>query len=104
MARPALLLPASLPLPDVLDRLRAAGDELACVVDEYGGLAGVITMEDVAEELVGEIGDEHDARPVPEPQAGDGGWTCPDRCWSTRWNGSCSGTCRAAATRRSAAW
>jgi CBS domain containing-hemolysin-like protein len=74
VARPALLLPASLPLPDVLDGLRAAGDALACVVDEYGGLAGVITMEDVAEELVGEIGDEHDARPVLEPLAGDGGW------------------------------
>lgn len=77
VARPALLLPASLPLPDVLDGLRAAGDALACVVDEYGGLAGVITMEDVAEELVGEIGDEHDTRPVPEPLAGDGGWIVP---------------------------
>ena len=55
----------SLPLPEVLDRLRTAGDELACVVDEYGGLAGVITMEDVAEELVGEIGDEHDATGCP---------------------------------------
>jgi CBS domain containing-hemolysin-like protein len=77
VARPALLLPASLPLPDVLDGLRAAGDALACVVDEYGGLAGVITMEDVAEELVGEIGDEHDARPIPEPLAGDGGWILP---------------------------
>jgi CBS domain containing-hemolysin-like protein len=77
VARPALLLPASLPLPDVLDGLRAAGDALACVVDEYGGLAGVITMEDVAEELVGEIGDEHDARPVLEPLAGDGGWIVP---------------------------
>jgi CBS domain containing-hemolysin-like protein len=61
----------------VLDGLRAAGDALACVVDEYGGLAGVITMEDVAEELVGEIGDEHDARPVLEPLAGDGGWIVP---------------------------
>jgi len=77
VARTPILLPATLPLPEVLDRLRAAGDELACVVDEYGGLAGVITMEDVAEELVGEIGDEHDAAAVPEPQAGDGGWTVP---------------------------
>jgi CBS domain containing-hemolysin-like protein len=77
VARPALLLPASLPLPDVLDGLRAAGDALACVVDEYGGLAGVITMEDVAEELVGEIGDEHDTRSVPEPLVGDGGWIVP---------------------------
>jgi CBS domain containing-hemolysin-like protein len=74
VARPALLLPESLPLPEVLDRLRAAGDALACVVDEYGGLAGVITIEDVAEELVGEIGDEHDAAAAPEPLRRDGGW------------------------------
>jgi CBS domain containing-hemolysin-like protein len=76
-ARPAVLLPESLPLPEVLDRLRAAGDALACVVDEYGGLAGVITVEDVAEELVGEIGDEHDAAAAPEPQLRDGGWLVP---------------------------
>lgn len=77
VARPAVLLPESLPLPEVLDELRAAGDELACVVDEYGGLAGVITMEDVAEELVGEIGDEHDAAGEPEPLRRADGWTVP---------------------------
>ena len=77
VARSAILLPESLPLPEVLDRLRAAGDALACVVDEYGGLAGVITIEDVAEELVGEIGDEHDAAAAPEPQLRDGGWVVP---------------------------
>ncbi|MDT0331855.1 hemolysin family protein [Nocardiopsis lambiniae] len=59
VARPTVMVPASLPLPGVLDQLREANEEFACVVDEYGGLAGVITTEDLAEELVGEIADEH---------------------------------------------
>ena len=50
---PPLLVPATLPLPAVLDRLRAGHRQLACVVDEYGGFAGIITLEDIAEELVG---------------------------------------------------
>lgn len=74
-ARRPVLVPASLPLPAVLTALREADDEFACVVDEYGGLAGVITMEDIAEELVGEITDEHDAVGVDRPRIGDGGWT-----------------------------
>ncbi|WP_017611573.1 hemolysin family protein [Nocardiopsis salina] len=59
VARETVMVPASLPLPSVLAHLREAEDEFACVVDEYGGLAGVVTTEDLAEELVGEIADEH---------------------------------------------
>jgi CBS domain containing-hemolysin-like protein len=71
-----VLVPDSLPLPAVLAALREADDEFACVVDEYGGLAGVITMEDIAEELVGEITDEHDAAGVDDTRDPvDGGWT-----------------------------
>lgn len=77
VAVPPLLLPAALPLPAVLDRLRRDHRQLACVVDEYGGLAGIITLEDVAEELVGPISDEADQ---PEPVASrqrDGSWLVP---------------------------
>jgi CBS domain containing-hemolysin-like protein len=59
--KPAVRLPASLPLPQVLAQLRTAGDEIGLVIDEYGGFAGIVTVEDIAEELVGEIADEHDA-------------------------------------------
>ncbi|MGQ0481171.1 MAG: hemolysin family protein [Pseudonocardia sp.] len=78
LARAALFVPDTLPLSAVLEQLRAAGEELACVLDEYGGLAGVITMEDIAEELVGEITDEHDPGGADlDPTAGAGGWTVP---------------------------
>jgi len=60
LCRPAVIVPITLPLPQVLSALDAAGDEMALVIDEYGGFAGVVTVEDLAEELVGEIADEHD--------------------------------------------
>lgn len=60
LARPALLVPETLALHSVIARMREAGEEFACVVDEYGGLAGILTFEDVAEELVGRITDEND--------------------------------------------
>ena len=78
LARPALFVPDSLRLPQVLDRLRDAGEEFACVTDEYGGLAGIITSEDIAEELVGEITDEHDPQGAEvEPGPGPDSWTVP---------------------------
>jgi CBS domain containing-hemolysin-like protein len=77
VARPPVLVPVSLPLPSVLHQLRDAGEELACVVDEYGGLAGVITTEDIGEELVGEITDEHDPAGRDVLRVGDGEWTVP---------------------------
>jgi CBS domain containing-hemolysin-like protein len=73
-----VMVPASLPLASVLDQLRASGDEFACVVDEYGGLAGVVTAEDIAEELVGEITDEHDPQDTDRVRPGEeGGWLVP---------------------------
>ena len=57
---PSPAVPESLPLEDLLATLRAQGRQLAVVIDEYGGTAGIVTLEDVLEELVGEIDDEHD--------------------------------------------
>jgi CBS domain containing-hemolysin-like protein len=76
---PPLFVPASLRLPAVLERLRADHRQLACVVDEYGGFAGIITLEDIAEELVGPIRDEDDL-PEPAPvRQDDGSWVVPAR-------------------------
>lgn len=58
--RPATVIPTLMLLPDALEHLVASTDQLACVIDEYGGFAGVLTIEDLAMEIVGEITDEHD--------------------------------------------
>jgi CBS domain containing-hemolysin-like protein len=60
IARPATLVPDSMPLGQLLERLRQGQGQLAVVLDEYGGTAGVVTLEDLVEELVGEVRDEHD--------------------------------------------
>jgi CBS domain containing-hemolysin-like protein len=78
LATDPVALPESCTLPVVLDRLKAAHRQMAVVVDEFGSFAGIITLEDVAEELVGEIRDEDD---LPEPvieRDGDG-WLVPGR-------------------------
>ncbi|WP_400994962.1 hemolysin family protein [Agromyces sp. GXQ0307] len=73
--RPPLVVPTLMPLPDALEQLTGTRNELACVIDEYGGFSGVVTIEDLAEELVGEIADEHDAAPVAAAELdADGVW------------------------------
>lgn len=58
--RPILFVPPSMRLPDLLMKMRATRLHLAVVVDEYGGTDGLVTIEDLVEQIVGDIEDEHD--------------------------------------------
>lgn len=71
LMRDPLVVPALMPLPEALAELTSEREHLACVIDEYGGFAGVLTIEDLAEEVVGEITDEHDDVPAPGMVAED---------------------------------
>lgn len=78
LARPAVIVPETLPLLGVVAELSAADEEMALVIDEYGDLAGMVTIEDMAEELVGEIADEHDRGDEGELVEQEGGrWVIP---------------------------
>ena len=66
LIRPAPIVPETMPVSPVLEMMRSTGVHIALVVDEHGGISGLVTLEDIAEELVGEIRDEHDIREVME--------------------------------------
>ncbi|UGQ09063.1 hemolysin family protein [Yinghuangia sp. ASG 101] len=72
IAAEPVLVPETLPVDDLLDRLRGEWT-MAVVIDEYGGTAGVVTLEDIVEEVVGAVRDEHDREEVPEVVAVDSG-------------------------------
>ena len=74
MVKP-IVVPDSLRLDPLLGLLRKDGFQMAVVLDEYGGAAGIVTLEDVVEEIVGDISDEHDDRGQDAGQLRDGSWS-----------------------------
>jgi CBS domain containing-hemolysin-like protein len=69
--RPATFVPDSKPADDLLKEMQRSRSHMAIVVDEYGGTAGVVTIEDILEEIVGEITDEYDTQEIPPVQTVD---------------------------------
>jgi CBS domain containing-hemolysin-like protein len=71
--RPAVFVPDSKPLDALLDEMQRRRNHMALLVDEYGGIAGLVTIEDVLEEIVGEIADEYDTDEIaPVEELGNG--------------------------------
>ena len=70
-------VPETVHLGPLLVELRNLGLQMAVVVDEYGGTSGVVTLEDVVEELVGDVADEHDRRRASTARSADGSWLLP---------------------------
>ena len=72
LARPALFVPESQKADDLLRQMQLESNHLAMVVDEYGGIAGLVTLEDLIEELVGDISDEYDREAAEVEELDDG--------------------------------
>jgi CBS domain containing-hemolysin-like protein len=72
LVRPAVFVPDSMKADALLRQMQLESNHLAMVVDEYGGIAGLVTLEDVIEELVGDISDEYDREAAQVEDLGDG--------------------------------
>ena len=79
IARPCLFVPDTKPADDLLKEMQAQRTHVAIVVDEFGGTSGMITIEDILEEIVGEITDEYDTEPEASEQLADGSWRVSSR-------------------------
>lgn len=66
LMREAVVVPELMDLPDTVKELRDSSEKLACVIDEYGGFIGIVTMEDLAEEILGDVTDEHELEETEE--------------------------------------
>ncbi|HEY5554587.1 MAG TPA: hemolysin family protein [Cellulomonas sp.] len=79
IARTAIFVPESKPVDELLRELQAGSSHMAMVVDEYGGIAGLVTIEDALEEIVGELTDEHDQSTPGVEDLGGGSYRVPAR-------------------------
>lgn len=77
LMRKPVFAPSSIQLDDLLEILRKGGMQMAIVIDEFGGTDGIVTMEDIVEELVGEVQDEHDKSKRSVRKRHGGGWLIP---------------------------
>lgn len=77
--RPGVFVPDSKPVDELLRQLQRETTHIAMVVDEYGGIAGLVTIEDAIEEIVGELTDEHDHSARDVEDLGDGRFRVPSR-------------------------
>ena len=74
LLRPAVVVPETKRVPELLKQFQRQQTQCAIVVDEYGGTAGLVTIEDLLEEIVGEIRDEYDVESEPIVDEGGGRW------------------------------
>lgn len=80
IVRDPMLVPESKPVDDLFHQMQRSRQHVAIVVDEYGGIAGMVTIEDAIEQIVGELEDEHDRTQHADPeQIGDKKWSMPAR-------------------------